>query len=703
MSQYDQAEAAGSSSGIIDSLLDYEQKEPNGECKRWKEEIRLAQKELGDWWRQGDECENRYLDDRDSTENYEERFNIYTSNVQIMQSALYNAIPKVEVGRTFKDTNDDVARVAAIILQRVLQQDLDSPRPDFDPAMRDAIQNRLISGLGAAWLRLETTTQTITDQPGIAPPYEHVVDQLVRCEHVHFKDYLWSPCRTWEERRWIARRVSMTRDKLVARFGEEIGRKVPLGGTKKKATDNANAVKPEELIFKQAEVFEIWDREKRTVYWICMECDYLLDKRTDPLGITNFDPAPKPLLATTTTSRLVPTPDFVLWQDQYNALDIVNTRISLLVDACKVVGVYDRSSEGIQKLLKGNENTLIPVDNWSMFAEKGGIKGQVDWLPLDMVVAAMEQLRKTREDLKQQIYELTGIADIVRGATKASETLGAQELKAQFASVRIQSLQASIVDFAAEVLRIKGEIAARHFTPEILAKKANVQNLDEADTPLVPAALQLLKDPGAFQWRVSIQPDSMAQVDYAKQKQERVEFLGAVSTYMEKAVQALAATPQLIPLSITLLKFGISGFRVSKEIEGAIDKALTQMEEAAKNPPPKPPDPAMMKVQAEMQGMQAKAQTDQQAAQAKAQMDQQSAQADIQAAQIKARTDVATTMMKAHADVQSKQMKTRSDLQQSAMKTRAAMQQSAMKAAQQQAIQHAKAMDPKPGGKTGSN
>lgn len=666
MSQYDEAAGSGSSSGIIDSLSDYESKEPHGECKRWKQEIKLAQKELDEWWRQGDECENRYLDNRDAVESPEERFNIYTSNVQIMQSALYNSIPKVEVGRTFKDSSDDVARVAANILQRVLQQDLDSPRPDFDPAMRDAIQNRLVPGLGAAWCRLETTTQAIQgatnapDEMGNVvqqEAYEQVVDQQTRTEHVHFKDFLWSPCRTWEERRWIGRRVMMNRDKLVARFGEEIGRKIPLGG-KKKSSDDTNAVKPEELIFKQAEVFEIWDREKRCVYWVCPECDYLLDKRQDPLSITNFDPAPKPLFATTTTSRLVPTPDLVLWQDQYNALDIVNTRIGLLVDACKVVGVYDRSSEGVQKLLKGNENTLIPVDNWAMFAEKGGIKGQIDWLPLDMVVAAMEQLRKAREDLKQQIYELTGIADIVRGATKASETLGAQELKAQFASVRIQSLQSSIVEFGTEILRIKGEIAARHYTPEILEKKANCENMDEADRPLVPAALQLLKNPGAFQWRISIQPDSMAQVDYSKEKQERIEFLGAVSTYMEKAVQALAATPQLIPLSITLLKFGISGFRVSKEIEGAIDKALKDMEQAVQNPPPKPPDPAMIKAQADVQGM-----------------------------QMKTKADVMSTVAKTQADIQSKRAKTQAD-----------MQQSAVKALHQQVVQNAQALGTGPGG-----
>ena len=679
MSQYDVAAtaSAGSSAGVIDSLLAYEAEEKDGKCKRWKAEIRMAQKELEDWWEQGDECENRFLDERGTEHSEERRFNIYTSNVQIMQSALYNAVPKVEVSRTFKDSNDDVARVAASILQRALQQDLDASHEDFSPAMLQAIQNRLVPGMGQAWLRLETTTQMVQmdqQQPlqDASTAVEQVVDQQVRTEWVHFKDFIWSPCRTWEERRWGGRRVMMTRDKLVERFGEEIGRAVPL---KKgvKSTDDTNAIKPEELIFKQAEVYEIWDRERREVLWVCLDCDYLLDTKEDPLALSDFDTFPRPLFATTTTSRLVPVPDFTLWQDQYNSLDLVNTRIDLLVSACKVAGVYDRSSEGVQRLLQGNENTLVPVDNWAMFAEKGGIKGQVDWLPLDMIALCLERLRQAREDLKQQIYELTGIADIVRGATKASETLGAQELKAQFASVRIQSLQKCILDFGTQILRIKGEIAARHYTPEILERKANCEQMEPADLPYVPEALKLLKNPGTFQWRITIQPDSLAQTDYTKEKQERIEFLGAVSTYMEKAVVAVQQMPQLLPLTISLLKFGIAGFKVGKDVEGAVDRALQQIEQMVQQQaqqPPKP-DPAQLK-----------------------------AEADIKASQMKAQTEAKAVQMKAQADVQAKVMTTKADIQAKQAKTQSDLRLGVAKAMFQQAQQNAKEMGSGPNGQS---
>ena len=223
--------------------------------------------------------------------------------------------------------------------------------------------------------------------------------------------------------------------------------------------------------------------------WLSKGITELLDAKPDPLGLDDFDPCPRPLFANLTTSSCVPKPDFAMIQDQYDEMDETNNRISLLIIACKVVGVYDRSAEGIQRMLtEGYDNTLIPVDNWAMFAEKGGVKGQIDWLPLDIVVQALGQLQAHREAIKAQIYELTGISDIVRGASKASETLGAQKLKSKYATVRIQKLQDEVTRFAQDILRLKAEILVKHFDPMILAKMANVENMVPEDQPLVVPA-----------------------------------------------------------------------------------------------------------------------------------------------------------------------------------------------------------------------
>jgi hypothetical protein len=97
-----------------------------------------------------------------------------------------------------------------------------------------------------------------------------------------------------------------------------------------------------------------------------------------------------------------------------------------------------------------------------MFAERGGIKGQVDWVPIDQVVNAIGHLRQYRQDKVMQIYEVLGISDIMRGSSKASETAAAQQIKAQFGSTRIQLKQFYIADWITQALRIKAEIICKH-------------------------------------------------------------------------------------------------------------------------------------------------------------------------------------------------------------------------------------------------
>ena len=620
--------------------------------ERWDEEVTTAEKELKKFHGRARKVVKKYLDERDTMDATQRWFNIFYANSQILESALYAQIPKPNVSRRFKDYQDDVARVAAIIVERCITQDLDDPRDTFDSTMRSAVQDRLIPGLSMAWLRLETDTETIPPeeggalepddlitepQPGMeteevgetaatesgaAPePMKRITDQRVVIDYVFWEDFLWSPCRVWEERRWTGRRVYMSRAQLVERFGEKKGRQVPLTSTDRSVVNVGLTSTPKNEAIKKACVYEIWCREDRKVIWFSKGVQFLLDEVDDPLGLVGFEPHPTPMLANISTSNTAPRPDYYMIQDQYTELDNVNNRISMLIKACKVIGTYDKGQPAIGRMLTETyDNQLVPVDNWAMFAEKGGLKGQIDWLPLDMVVAALTQLNLAREAIKGQIYELTGIADIVRGASKASETLGAQQIKAQFASVRIKKLQDEVARFASEILRIKAELTIKHFSPEMLVKKSNIAQTDNQE--LIGPALELLKQDDGFEWRIEVTADSIAQADYAMEKADRLEFLTSVSAYLEKAGAMFQAVPQSAPLLIGMLKWAVAGFRNASEIEGMLDKELDALQ---KQPPQDKPDPVAAKAQADMAILQAKASADQQ----KNQMDMQAKQQDM--------------------------------------------------------------------------
>jgi len=617
---------------------------PEGRYQRWRDEITMCEKEQDKFKKTGRDVVRRFKDERDSVDSTERKFNIFTTNVGILQSSLYAKIPKISVSRRFSQSMDDPARVASMMLQNAVMQDIDEPECDFDQVMRDAVEDRLVPGMGVAWLRVETDTeeQTLEEQWDTvtgekvqdAATFETVTRQEVMIDHVHWEDFLYSPCRTWKERRWVGRKVYMDQDALVARFGEEKGNAVPMDYNPKAHEDRSNS--PQNEVLQKAIIYEIWDRQTRKVLWLSKAYPELLDEKDDPLQLEDFEPCPKPLFALTTTSNCIPVADFYLTQDQYNEMDTINNRISLLVQACKVVGVYDQSATGIQRMLQqGSENTLIPVDNWAMFSEKGGVKGVIDWLPLDAVINALEKLRQARDDIKGQIYELTGISDIVRGNTKASETLGAQNLKAQFASVRIQKLQDEVARFAQDILRIKAEIICRHFLPEQILKLSNMQYyLDSANAPLIHEAVALLKgDHEEFEWRVKVQADSLAQADYAQQKQDKVEMINSVATFLQSAATTMKAIPESAPVLFETLKFTIAGFKGAQELESVIDSTLETIMKKIQNPPSPPPDPAAQKAQAEMQTMQQQHQMEMQKMQAEQQTKAQEAQLKAQTQQ----------------------------------------------------------------------
>jgi hypothetical protein len=634
--------------------------------KRWEAEIIAAEKELDKFYKRGNTVTRKFLDERDTMDANNKWFNIFYANTNILESAIYAQLPKPAVSRKFTDYADEPGRVAALIIERAITQDLDDPTDNFDACMRHCVQDRLVPGLAAAWLRLETDTEEISVPPtpgndvygaddaaetADAPPLKQITDQRVCVDYIFWRDFIWSPCRIWEERRWVGRKAYLTREELIKRFGDDIGKKVPLNYSVNESNYKATGAMftPKEDVLKKAVVYEIWDRTAKKVIWFSKGFGKLLDERADPLGLKGFDPCPKPMLANTSTSNTTPRPDYYMIQDQYVELDVINNRISMLIKACKVVGVYDKGAVGVSRMLKeGFDNDLIPVDNWAMFAEKGGLKGQIDWLPLEQVVTALRELNGAREVIKGQIYELTGIADIVRGASKASETLGAQQIKAQFASVRIKKLQDEVARFASEIMRIKAEIMVKHFDPKILIKKSNIAVTGNDE--YVEQAMQLLNSEADFEWRIQVNADTMSQADYAMEKQDRIEFMTAMSKFMEQAPAMIQSAPEAAPLLVGLLKWIVAGFRGARDIEGMLDKALDGLQKQPEQP--KGPSPEEQKAKAESDKMQQQAQIDQQKAQQEMAIKQQEAQLEQQRLQMEAANEERRLQMEQMAEQQ---------------------------------------------------
>jgi hypothetical protein len=490
---------------------------------------------------------------------------------------------------------------------------------------------------------------------GEAEPQEEIEYECAPTDYVYWRDFGHSVARTWEEVTCVWRWVYMTKDALTERFGAKMAKQIPLDSGAETLATYGQSTKERT----RAKICELWDKESGKVYWLSKNCPTLIDERDDPLELDQFFPCARPLYSTTTSDSLIPVPDFVIYQDQANELDILSDRIDGLVKALRIRGVYDASQPALQRLLtEGDNNTLIPVDKWMAFSEKGGLKGSIDILPIDMLASALLNCYRARDDIKGQIYEITGISDIIRGQTSASETATAQQIKGQYAGLRLRSMQEEVALFASELIRLKAQVICTKFQPQTILLYAAAGQMTPEDQQMIPQAIQLMQNNPLRNFRIEVDSDSLVQLDEQQNKRDRVEFITAFGGLLREALPVGQSSPELIPMLVEVMKFGISGFKQAKPIEGTLDAALDQLKEkqkqAAANPQPAPPNPEMMKIQATQQLEQAKMQ-------ANAQAEQMRVQADMQAAQMKAQLDSQIAQAKIQGEMQLAQMQAQID------------------------------------------
>jgi hypothetical protein len=634
-----------------------------------------------EWEGRADKITKRYRDDSRTRNNPNAKFNILWSNVQTITPAVFARLPRPDVSRRFRD-NDPIGRVASMMLERALEYEIEH-YGDYASAMKQAVQDRLLGGRGTAWVRYEPhisgemggmaedapddgfqITEDIdeaeTEGGMFREDQERIEYECAPVDYVNWRDFGLTVARTWEEVTAVWRKVYLGRPALVERFGEDLGNKIPLDT--KPETSKSFSDKMGEGAH-EACVYEIWDKTSGQVIWLSKSMGKILDTRDDPLQLENFWPCPKPIFATLTTDSLIPVPDYVLYQDQARQLDTLADRIDGFIQALKVRGVYDAAEPSLARLFsEGENNTLIPVKNWAAFAEKQGMAGAINLVDIAPIAQALNMSYQAMEQVKGQIYEIMGIADIQRGQTDPNETLGAQIIKSNNASGRLKTMQHEVVNFATALLQIKAQIICQHFTDDTIVKISGAMQLSPQDQQLIPQALMLLKDEPAKNFRIEVTTDSMIYQDEQQEKQDRIEFLGAVSQFMQTALPVAQGSPELTPLLMEMLKFGVTAFKAGKGMEGLIDETADKFRQQAKaaEGQPKPPSPEMQKLQMQAQMEQAKMQAQSQAKQAEMQMqiqmDQQKMQMEMELEKAKQEYQAQENQLKFRLEAERNQM-----------------------------------------------
>lgn len=592
----------------------------------WVEEIQTASDEEKDWRKEAEKASNAY---RGAQDNPQHSFNIFHANIETIVPALYNSRPTPDVRRRFADP-DVTGKTVADIIERSLSYATDAY--DFDDVMHATVFDMCVAGRGVSRIKYEP----LFAEDG------SVAHEQALCEYVPWRSFRRGPGRTWPDVGWVAFEHFLSRQTIEAHVPEELIGEISFTYSASAKDDKSSSDAKLPRFSKRARVFEVWDKENRRVDFISP--DYgrrRLWTVPDPLGLQEFFPVPRPMQAVSATDSLVPITPFSIYEDLLAELNEVSRRITRLVKQVRPRGGYAGLNSDIKAITEAGDGELVPLTGAEPFAMGGGgIDKAITWFPLEATVMALKQLVEQREVIKATIYEVTKIADVMRGASNPNETLGAQQLKAQWGSLAVQRQQAEVARYARDLFRLKTEIIATKFDmqaiqrmtgiklPPLAEKQAAQQRIaiasqppaqpmpgapppappappspqDKAlaDGPSLEECEQLLRADAMRGYIIDIESDSTIKGDLAKNQQQIGAFLTGAAQFMTAIGPMVQDGAMDKSVAVELFSAFSRQFKLGKSAEDALSK----WGDEAKKPRPQQPDPRVAAEQAKLQAEQ---------------------------------------------------------------------------------------------------
>ena len=596
-------------------------------AKAWLNLLEESETAFKDWNDHCDKIDKLFADlARLSNMARDKQFSMFWANCEVIKPSIYAKPPVPVVVPKFKDRRP-VYQAASEVAERCAVVAFDIARiNDLMTLVRDDVA--MISR-GVAWCRYESGKES-------GSFYDK---EKVCIDFKNRRDFLHSISRTWPEVSWVAAASYLTRAEARKRFKKTSGNAYQEAEYRvdKEAKAVGGADKRE-----RAKFWEIWSKFDRRVVWVAKGVEKILDEDDPHLDLEGYFPCPKPAYGTVQRNSLVPVPDVLQYKDQLDEINLLTGRIHALSDALEVKGFYPAGGAEIGAAVeaaiaqKTSGRMLVPISNWAAF---GGSKEVIIWLPIDMIATTITGLVALRKQVIEDIYQIMGLSDIMRGSTDPDETLGAQQLKTQYGSVRIRDKQQELVRLAADLVKITTEIVTEKFDPVTIIEMSQTQLPTQAmlqreinallqqgqqqyekvqgmiqspqaqqmqqqdpekaqqllqqfeqqqnqlksqidklkEKPTIEQVLKFLEDNRAKSFVLDIETDSTIQLDENAEKQRRTEFVQVLGGLLPQLAQMIAAEPAAAEFCGELLKFSTAPFRAGRSLDGSIDELIEQM------------------------------------------------------------------------------------------------------------------------------
>lgn len=552
-----------------------------------------------------------------SIDSYDETFALFWASMEILKPAIYAKPPKPVASPRFKD-GGKLEKTTAELMERCLESAFD--RGGIDEVMLGVRDDLALTNRGVAWVTYET------DEKGGG--------QRVCLEHLDRQDFLHEPARKWSEVGWVARRAWMTLTEMKKRFKNKTREELEKANFSDRKDKDDYGMHDNSA---KAGVWEVWSKADDKVYWVSEGIRTVLDEDEPHLALEGFFPCPRPAYGTLQRRSLVPVPDYKRYQYHLDQINKLTERIYVLLEKVKLkvlIPAGGEVSQAVQTALDATDDSIvIPVPAAALSAS--GQTGLFVTLPLADIATTIQGLIEARGQLISDFYQLSGISDIMRGATEAQETLGAQQLKSQYGSVRVRDKIDELQRLARDLAAISAEIMSANFSKKTLLDLSQMKVADKATlekeikaipgkaedevkklrkdiedqaeaqpgevdpqqvqqafmqgkqqivqkydvmlqelTAQVPMddVMKLLRDSHGRGLSIEIETDSTVLTDEMAEKQSRAEFLNAFSGAATATTSLLAAGESGAKLAGGILKFALQPYRANRELDALIDE-----------------------------------------------------------------------------------------------------------------------------------
>jgi len=549
------------------------------EVEKWIERISTAEKQWDTYHALIKDIRKYY-----QNENKTNKQNVFWSSVETLKPFIYFKAPIPYIKRRSKKENA-VEDAACQILEKALAANMENQ--DFDGVIKYARNDYLISGLGLVFEKINPIFKSIVSEDNRSA---HDLKQEV-LENISIETTYLNPekiifdtenVKVWEDVAWVAQKIEMTNAEAVAQFGKWAEPFLMFSSSDENESE------------REVSVYRIWAKKEKKILYLSKNIkERFLRVDEDVLKLSGFYPFPKPVFATLANDGMIPVPDYVQIKCLLDELDGVNSRMKLIMQALKISGAYDGSFPELANILN-KDVTLVEISDFEKLREKGGMRGVMEFAPIEQYVSALQVLAERRQMLMDAIYEITGVSDIMRGNSNPNDTATAVRNKTNFGTLRNQDRQNDFQRFLGDVLKIKAELICEQMPADMLAGFAS-----ETDPQIVSQAVFLLKEDKLRNLTLGIETDTS--FNQSEELQKTSDAVAKIHEMIVNAFGVVSNQPLLLPLYKQMIESLVVTLPQARQFASVIEEVFGNIEQSLESEDLQTPDPELMKIRAEIE------------------------------------------------------------------------------------------------------